>query len=120
MSETVLDEHKDAEVDIGGYQMYRSDCSIKRTRNRGQGRGGVALYLREDLVPLSETLIKFSSGAVEILALYINKINTVVIFVHRHPDDPKGRFRSTIKYFKPALEEMLRCLLSLQTPYLEK
>ena len=65
LSETWLDEHKDAEIDIGGYQLYRSDCSIKRTRNRGRERGGVALYLREDLVPLSETLIKFSNGAVE-------------------------------------------------------
>ena len=119
MSETWLDEHKDAEIDIGGYQLYRSDCSIKRTRNRGRERGGVALYLREDLVPLSEILIKFSNGAVEILALYIKKINTVVIVVYRHPDDPKGRVRSTMKEFKHALEEMSRCLSSLQTPYPE-
>ena len=64
LTETWLNEQKDAEIHIEGYQIYRSDCSVKRIGNRGRDRGGVAVYLRDDLTPLTTTLLEYSNGAV--------------------------------------------------------
>ena len=106
MSETWLDEHRDAEIHIDGYQIYRSDCCVKRTRNRGKERGGVALYLRDDLTPLTKILLKYSNGAVDILVLHVKKLNSIIIVIYRHPDDPGGRIRSTANQFAWALDRV--------------
>ena len=76
----------------------------------------MALYLRDDLTPLTNTLIKYSNGAVEILVLHVKKLNVVLIVVYRHPDDPNGRIRSTVNQFAPALEAVRASLAELPTP----
>ena len=90
LTETWLDEHRDAEIQIDGYQIHRSDCSVKRTRNRGKERGGVAVYLRDDLTPLTKVLLRYSNGAVDVLVLHIERLNLALITIYRHPDGPNG------------------------------
>ena len=116
MTETWLSEHRDAEVYIQGYQIYRSDCNVKRTKNCGRERGGVAVYLRNDLTPLTKTLLKYSNGAVEVLILHVKQLNAVLIIVYRHPDDPNGRIRSTANQLAPALEAIRKSLDELPSP----
>ena len=116
MTETWLSEHKDAEVYIQGYQIYRSDCIVKRTKNCGRERGGVAVYLRDDLTPLTKTILKYSNGAVEVLVLHVKQLNAVLIVVYRHPDDPNGRIRSTANQLAPALEAIRKSLDELPSP----
>ena len=116
LSETWLDEHLDAEIQIDGFQLYRSDCSVKRTRNRGRERGGVAVYLRDDLTPLTKVLLSYSNGAVDVLVLHIKQLNVALIVVYRHPDDPNGRVRSTANQLSPALDAVRSSLAELATP----
>ena len=89
---------------------------MKRIGNRGRDRGGVAVYLRDDLTPLTTTLLKYSNGAVDILVLHVKHLNAVMIVVYRHPDDPNGRARSTKQQLSPALDAVRSVLDELPNP----
>ena len=118
MTETWLNEQLDAELRIDGYQIFRSDSSKTRTRGKGRDRGGVALYLRNDVVPLTETILKFSNGAVDVLGLHVKQKNTMIFVVYRQPDDPE-RNRSTSRDLGEALKEISNTLSKLQAPHPE-
>ena len=89
---------------------------MKRTRNRGRERGGVAVYLRDDLTPLTKVLLRYSNGAVDVLVLHIEHLNVALTVIYRHPDDPNGRVRSTANQYAPALEAVRSSLSELATP----
>ena len=51
ITETWLRDHLDAEINIPGYTIFRSDCKRPRKR-RGRDTGGAAIYIREDIALL--------------------------------------------------------------------
>ena len=64
LTETWLDDHKDAELHIPGYSLYRQD-RIRPRSKRGRSSGGVALYIRDDQAISSEIVFNYSSGVIE-------------------------------------------------------
>ena len=48
LTETWLRDHSDAELDIGGYTLFRQDRKRQR-KKRGRDSGGVAVYMKNDL-----------------------------------------------------------------------
>ena len=101
---------------IDNYKLYRSDRIRKKRRERGRDSGGVAIYLREDLISTTTEILKVSTGVIEILGLHVKSLNLVIIVVYRQPDDSTGGHRSTHKEFKTALGEIRKSLESLPSP----
>ena len=110
LSETWLREHKDAEVDIPGYQLFRSDRT-KLKRRFGRNSGGVALYVREDIAGTFECTLNYSNGAVEVLAIYSKELGLHIACVYRQPDNQTNR--STSKTFKQAIDRLHTALAGI-------
>ena len=103
LSETWLREHKDAEVDIPGYTLFRGD-RVKFKRRYGRNSGGVAIYVRDDIAGTFECSLNFSNGAVEVLAIYSKPLELHIACVYRQPDNQANR--STSKAFKQAINKL--------------
>ena len=116
LTETWLRDHEEAELKIDNYKIYRSDRVRKKKSQRGRDSGGVAIYLRDDLVTTAKEVLKFSTGVIEVLGVHVKSLNLVIIVVYRQPDDTVGGHRSTHKEFKTALGEIKKCLENLQSP----
>lgn len=86
LSETWLREHKDAEVKIDGYQIFRSD-KVGSKRKYGRESGGVAIYVRDDVAPTFHTELKFSNGAVDFLAIQSDVHKLYLCCVYRQPEN---------------------------------
>ena len=116
VTETWLQNHKDAELHIKGYQFFR--CDRKRTKKTTRGRlsGGVGCYVRSDLASTMETYVNYSNGVVELLGLYSKVKNLYIAVIYRQPDDPTGGHRSTHVEFKNALDKLQQSLSKLPTP----
>ena len=70
MSETWLHNHKDGEINVNGYTLFRSDREREKAR-RGRASGGVALYVRDDLAATMEPVLVFSNGVNEVLGVFL-------------------------------------------------
>lgn len=115
LTETWLREHKEAELFIEGYTLYRSDRQRKKKR-AGRDSGGVAVYLRNDCAVSCEVLSTFSNGVVEMIALYVKEKSLVIIAVYRQPDNIGGEHRSTAAEFNNMLSSLKVVLDSLPAP----
>ena len=80
LTETWLKNHKDAELNIEGYQLFRADRKRSKKGKRGRLSGGVAVYIRDDISNSTEKKISYSNGAVELLGLH-SPINNLFIAV---------------------------------------
>ena len=116
LTETWLKDHKEAELKIANYKIYRSDRVRRKRSERGRDSGGVAVYLREDLVTTTTEILKISTGVIEALGLHVKSLNLVIIVIYRQPDDSVGGHRSTSREFKAALEEIRKTLNGLDSP----
>ena len=116
LTETWLRDHTEAELKIDNYKIYRTDRVRKKKSQRGRDSGGVAIYLREDLVSTTSEILKVSTGVIEILGIHVKSLNIVIIVVYRQPDDLNGGHRSTHKEFKAALGEIRKSLENLPSP----
>ena len=115
LTETWLREHLDAEVNIPGYSIFRSDRDRAKKR-RGRNSGGSAIYLRDDLASSAEVQLQYSSGVIECVGLRVPKLNLILFSVYRQPDDPVGGNRSTSTEFRVFLDSMSEVLDRLPTP----
>ena len=115
LTETWLRDHLDAEVNIPGYSIFRSD-RVRTKKRRGRNSGGTAIYLRNDLASPSEVLLQYSSGVIECTCLKVPNPNVVICSVYRQPNDPVGGNKSTSDEFKNFLDSLSEVLDSLQTP----
>ena len=70
LTETWLKTHKDAELSIEGYKLFRSDRVRRKKRKKGRLSGGAAAYVHKDLPSQMELNLQFSNGVIEILVLY--------------------------------------------------
>ena len=116
VTETWLSNHKDAEVKVDGYKLFRGDRKRVKRTSRGRFSGGVGCYVRMDLACTMEILQTFSNGVVELLCLYSKVHNMCIAVVYRQPDDRVGNHRSTEKEFLPALDKLSKSLSSLPDP----
>ena len=115
ITETWLHTHKDAELHIDGYKLFRSDRKRVK-KSRGRYSGGVGCYVRMDIASTLEVMVNFSNGVVELLALYSKVHNLYIAIVYRQPDDRIGNNRSTEKEFQSAIEKLKTSLSGLPTP----
>ena len=89
LTETWLqDNHKEAELKIDRYKLYRKDRNRIKAKY-GCSSGGVAIYLREDIVPSFKILLEFSNGVNEALMLYSEKDNIIICVIYRQPTNEK-------------------------------
>ena len=113
LSETWLADHRDEEVNIPGYIIFRSDRSRKKSR-RGRCSGGVALFVREDIGATMEVTLKYSNGVNEGIITYSKKENLALVVVYRQPDDSRNGHPSTSKEFKELLVNLGSKLLEIK------
>jgi exonuclease III len=96
----------DAEILIPGYNLFRSDRS-------GRTHGGVATYVRKELLVKNE--IKDSNSFGDSLAITIPQLNLVIINIYRPPNCPEIMFNQTMEYlsvFLRNMEEGNKCALT--------
>ena len=115
LTETWLKGHKDAELHIDGYKLFRADRKRVR-KSRGRYSGGVACYVRMDIASTLEVMVNFSNGVTELLALYSKVHNLYIAVIYRQPDDLVGNNRSTEKEFQAAMAKLTASLTELPTP----
>ena len=108
LTETWLFDHKEAELQIPGYKLFRSDRKRINRSDRGRFSGGVAIYLRNDVAINFEESLVYSNGVVEVLCLYSKSDNIMVINIYRQPDNSKHR--STLAEFTSALKAISKIL----------
>ena len=113
LSETWLKDHKDAELDIDGYTLYRSDSSRKK-KSRGRYSGGVAFYVRDDIAISSEPILIYSTSSVQLLCLYSKVENLVLACLYRQPDDSVHGNPSTPADLQSALNRFMTAIDGLQ------
>ena len=113
LSETWLKNHKEAELKISGYTIFRCDSSRKKKSKRGRYTGGVALYVRDDIAISCEEVVKHSSDAVQLLCLYSKSENLAIACIYRQPDDTFHGHPSTSKDLKIALSKLVNELGSI-------
>ena len=106
LSETWLRSHKQAELDIDGYTIFRCDSSRNKKSNRGRFTGGVAIYLRDDIAITSEILLSYSTNSIQLLSLYSKSENLVIATLYRQPNDKAHGNPSTPGDLKIALARL--------------
>ena len=92
-------DHLDAEVNIRGYIHFRSD------RPGNSKRGGVIVYLKEELDAGTKVLTSGSVGHIEYLLLHIPFINITVLAMYRPPGSELSNFEATIRNVETCLTE---------------
>ena len=115
LTETWLHNHKDAELHIEGYKLFRGDRKRVK-RSRGRHSGGVGCYVRLDIASTLEIMVNFSNGVVELLTLYSRVNNLYIAIIYRQPDDRVGNHRSTEKEFQSAMDKLKSSLSNLPSP----
>ena len=116
VTETWLGSHKDAELRIEGYQLFRCDRNRRKKRKRGRLSGGVAAYVQDSLASHMEVKLQFSNGVVELLGLYSSLDNLFLAIVYRQPNDVAGGNFSTINELQPAIEKLQTALADIGEP----
>ena len=69
------------------------------------------------MASLTETVLQYSNGAVEVLGLHIKQKNILLFVLYRQPDDQQSKNRSTSREFKEALDALQNSMSERQTPY---
>ena len=87
-------DHVEAEVAINGFVPFRSD------RPGNSRRGGIILYLRDELAPGTEELCQGSNSNIEYLVLRVKTISLTVIAIYRPPMSDAENFEKTLKTIK--------------------
>ena len=113
LTETWLKGHTQAELNIEGYRLYRSDRT-GRKYTRGRFSGGVAVYLPSDIANTTEQIFKFSNGTVEALVLHSQRENLLIAMVYRQPDAPNGVHRSRSYELSQAISKIESAIDSIE------
>ena len=116
VTETWLSNHKDGELHIDGYKLFRGDRKRVKKTSRGRFSGGVGCYVRVDLACTMEVITNFSNGVIELLCLYSKVHNMFISVVYRQPDDRVGNHRSTEIEFRAVMDRLNKALSDLPDP----
>ena len=113
LSESWLKQQGEAELNVDGYTIYRSDRMCKKLSKRGRDSGGVAFYVRNDIAQSTNVLLEFSNSVVEALCLYSEKENLILVVIYRQPDDSSNGHTSLNPQFKEMLLSLKQCISSI-------
>ena len=91
-------EIQDAEVKIEGWSLYRSD------RGPGKSHGGVAIYLRNDLI--GQLVAVHSNSQCETLVVKVKTLNLLLMCVYRPPDSTVDNFTESMKICQKAIDDV--------------
>ena len=97
-------DHLEAETDISGYSLFRSD-RVRPKPKKGRLSGGVCLYIREDISASFEKVVDFSNGVVELLTVFSKSLNICITVIYRQPDQYYAH-RSNSSHFTAALHKL--------------
>ena len=109
LTETWLYGHKEAEVHIEDYTIYRKDRPLRRAiDSRGRHVGGVALYIDSSWLPDSREILGYSNSVVDVLAIYSKRENILIAVIYRQPENvtAEDAFRSTCRDFVEPLRRL--------------
>ena len=90
----------DAEINIENYSMYRGD------RIEGIKKGGVLVYIRNDLAASAKTVCYGSIGLIEYVCIYIVEKNLMIITIYRSPQSKSDDFKNVIN----KIDDCIKCL----------
>ena len=89
----------DPEVKIEGWSLYRTD------RGPGKSHGGVAIYLRKDLI--GQLVTSHSNSMCETLAVKVKTLNLILICVYRPPNSTLEAFEEALEVCQKAINEVV-------------
>ena len=96
LTETWLDESiSDAEIQMSNFDIFRSDRSVRQ-------RGGVALYLRKELI--GKKILSFSNSVVEALIVKVRKIRTLFVCIYRPPSTTNEEWSQALFVVNESIE----------------
>lgn len=114
LTETWLHDHKDAEVSIEKYSIFRQDRPSRKTK--GRHIGGVALYINNSWAPDAEPVLKYSNRAVDILSVYIPSRNILLTVIYRQPDDSPHGYPSTNSDLIDVINKLTKIMADFPSP----
>ena len=88
----------DAEVKVEGWSLYRAD------RGPGKSHGGVAIYLRNDLI--GQLVVAHSSSMCETLVVKVKALNLLLACLYRPPDSTFESFKEALSVSQKAIDEV--------------
>ena len=88
----------DAEVKIEGWSLYRSD------RGPGKSHGGVAIYLRNDLI--GQLVAVHSNSQCDTLVVKVKTLNLLLMCVYRPPDSTVENFGESMKICQKSIDDV--------------
>ena len=100
LTETWLDKHIVEDAKIKNFQIYRAD----RRENVRNDRGGAAIYVKDPYE--AKEISNVGVGKCEMIAIEIEKLNTVNIVIYRAPDTTSSVFLSIITQLKGLLASL--------------
>ena len=109
LTETWLHDHKEAEVHIENYNLFRKDRPVRSTFGRGRHVGGVALYVNSSWLPDSMEILGYSNAVVDILVIHSKRENIIIAVLYRQPENRNCKqsiYRSTYKDFEEPLNKL--------------
>ena len=101
ITETHLSEdHIDGEINMKGYSHY----AVNRAANAK--RGGVIVYIRDDLAPGTKIVTSGSIGNIEFLVLYLKSLNITLVSIYRPPSSEFFHFDSVMNEVRLKIDEI--------------
>ena len=88
----------DPEVKIDGWSLYRTD------RGPGKTHGGVAIYLRNDLI--GQLVVSHSNNMCETLVVKLKTLNMILVCVYRPPNATLKAFEETLRVVQKAIDDV--------------
>lgn len=88
---------KDAEVKMNNYTPFRAN-------KEARSHGGVIIYVRDDVSVATTSLLSYSNGQVELLALKLNTLNLIIINCYHHPQCAQEKFTDAINCINVLIE----------------
>ena len=85
--------------------MHTPGYSVLRQDRQGGQRGGVCLFLREELT--GDVLCGHSNGVCELLMVKVHQLDTIVVLVYRPPDASFNEFSPILKKIESVLQNLL-------------
>ena len=99
LTETWLYDHREAEVHVEDYNVFRKDRPLRRAIGQGRHVGGVALYVNSSWLPDSKEILGYSNAVVDVLAIYSKRENIIIALLYRQPENKnknsEDKYRST-------------------------
>ena len=83
LTETWLYDHREAELQIEDYNLFRKDRPLRRDTGRGRHVGGVALYIKSSWLPDSNEILGYSNTVVDVLTIHSKSENIIITVLYR-------------------------------------